>query len=193
MWLDKRITLVLNKSWQVHDTTTPEDALSQMATDRMVALDIDGDSMNPVPWNQWLNLPVREGDIGVKTVRGAIRCPTVVVCTSFNKVILSTPKLSKKTIYERDGGTCQYTGRKVDFHEANLDHVIPASRGGKTSFDNLVLSHVKVNSKKDNRTPEEAGLKLLKKPTAPKPRPRSITVRNPYNIKDWEVFLAHQS
>lgn len=193
-WLTKKVTLVLTKSWQVHDTTTPQQALSQMATNSMVALDIDADNnMIPVTWDQWLKLPVREDDISIGTTRGLIRCPTVVVCSSFNKTLTHRPKLSKKAIYHRDGGKCQYTGRQLNFHEANLDHVMPLSRGGATSFDNLVLSDIKVNSAKSDKTPEEAGLKLLRRPTEPRALPRCLAVQNTHGVKEWDIFLQHHN
>lgn len=188
--LEKRVVLVLNRGWVVHDTTTPQEALGQMATNAMVGLDIEGDYMNPVKWDDWLKLPVREQDVPVGTVRGAIRCPTVVVCSSFDKVLLKKPKVSKKAIYARDGGICQYTGKPLEFHESNLDHVMPASRGGATSFENIVLSHKKVNSQKDNKTPEEAGLKLLRKPVAPKELPPSAFIKNTLKVPEWDLFLG---
>jgi 5-methylcytosine-specific restriction endonuclease McrA len=189
-FLTKKMVLVLTKGWQVHDTTTPQQALSQMSTNSMVALDITtGESMVPCTWDDWLKLPVREHDMSIKTVRGAIRCPTVVVCASFNKVLTRPPKLSKKAIFERDNGTCQYTGKPIPYHRANLDHVVPSSRGGATSFENIVLSDIKVNSKKDNRTPDEAGLTLLRKPFAPKALPKAFSIRNSHSIPEWDLFL----
>jgi 5-methylcytosine-specific restriction endonuclease McrA len=74
---------------------------------------------------------------------------------------------TRQNVYNRDGGKCMYCGCSVSRNAFTFDHVIPKSRGGKTSWQNIVCSCLKCNSKKDNRLPEEAGLKLIKKPYAP--------------------------
>jgi len=77
--------------------------------------------------------------------------------------------------------------------EGNIDHVMPRSRGGATSWKNCVLASKNVNSKKANRTPDEAGLSLIRKPVAPKAVPVTLTLKNPHNIEDWEIFLGKKS
>ena len=72
------------------------------------------------------------------------------------------PKLSAKGIWERDGGHCQYTGKKLAPHEGNIDHMVPRSRGGLTSWENCVLADKRINSLKGNRLPEEVGFQLKK-------------------------------
>jgi 5-methylcytosine-specific restriction endonuclease McrA len=94
-------------------------------------------------------------------------------------------------IWLRDGGVCQYTGKKLSTSEGNIDHIVPKSRGGKTSWTNCVLSHRTVNAKKGNRTPEEAGLKLIKQPSVPKQLPITFYIKNSYNIPEWDLFLNY--
>ena len=78
--LNKNIVLVLNRNWQAINIRTPQDAFCQMATNVATALDIEGEShIRPVKWDEWITLPVREGDNAVRTARGAIRVPTVIV------------------------------------------------------------------------------------------------------------------
>ena len=159
--LNKNIVLVLNRNWQAINTRTPADAFCQMATNVATALDIDGDSIRPVAWNEWLTLPIRAHDNVVNTVRGAIRVPTVIIAMNFAKVPKKRPKLNAKNIRERDGNRCQYTGRVLRPDEGSLDHVVPRSRGGQDAWENLVWSCKEVNARKGNRLPHEAGLKLL--------------------------------
>ena len=92
--------------------------------------------------------------------------PTVIVAANYDKVPLRRPRFGARGIWERDGGICQYTGRKLSPKEGNIDHVVPRSRGGKTSWDNCVLAHREVNSRQANRLPDEAGLHLRKQPVA---------------------------
>ena len=108
---------------------------------------------------------------------------------NYDKVPRKRPKFSAKAIWERDQGTCQYTGKKLSPQQANIDHVIPKSRGGRTNWKNCVLTHKEVNSIKANRTPEEAGLKLIRNPQDPKDLPSTFYIRNKHNVREWDLFL----
>lgn len=77
-------------------------------------------------------------------------------------------KVSRRNVWARDKGKCQYCGGSISMKESTLDHVMPRSRGGKKSWDNIVLSCFDCNQKKDDKTPREAGMKLLSKPKKPK-------------------------
>ena len=73
--------------------------------------------------------------------------------------------------------------------EGSLDHVVPRSRGGADAWENLVWSSKAVNTKKGNRLPHEAGLKLLTVPRTPKELPVSALIRNPHGVAEWKLFL----
>jgi len=188
--LNKTIVLVLNRNWQAINVRTPQEAFCMLATNVATALEIDGeDHIRPVTWDEWITLSVREQDEAVHTVRGAIRVPTVIVAVNFAKVPKRRPKLCAKTIRERDGNRCQYTGVVLNPDEGSLDHVVPRSRGGRDSWENLVWSSRRVNARKGNRLPHEAGLKLLTVPRAPKELPVTALLRNPHGIPDWKLFV----
>jgi 5-methylcytosine-specific restriction endonuclease McrA len=188
--LNKNIVLVLNRNWQAINIRTPADAFCQMATNAATALDIEGEShIRPVAWSEWITLPVRADDFAVRTARGTIRVPTVIVAVNYAKVPKKRPKLNAKTIRERDGNRCQYTGKVLAPDEGNLDHVVPRSRGGLDTWENLVWSDKAVNSQKGNRLPHEAGLTLLNVPRAPKELPVSAMIRNAHGVAEWKLFL----
>lgn len=188
--LNKTIVLVLNRNWQAINIRTPQDAFCQMATGVATALEIEGDEhIRPVKWDEWITLPVRESDHAVRTARGAIRVPTVIVAVNFAKVPKKRPKLSAKNIRERDGNRCQYTGRLLHPDEGSLDHVVPRSRGGMDTWENLVWSAKDVNQRKADRLPHEAGLKLLSIPRAPKELPVTALLRNAHGVAEWKLFL----
>src|ERR1051325_6931849 len=182
--LHKNIVLVLNRNWQAINTRTPADAFCQMATNVATALDIDGESIRPVGWDEWLTLPIRDQDAAIQTVRGLIRVPTVIVALNFARVPKKRPKLCAKTIRERDGNRCQYTGKVLRPDEGSLDHILPRSRGGPDSWENLVWADKEVNARKGNRLPHEAGLRLLTAPRAPKELPVTALIRNAPGIAD---------
>jgi len=193
--LNKTIVLVLNRNWQAIHVRTPQEAFCMMATNVATALEIEfgdgarAETLRPVTWDEWITLPVRSQDNAVQTVRGPIRVPTVIVAVNFARVPKKRPKLCAKTIRERDGNRCQYTGELLKPEEGSLDHIVPRSRGGKDAWENLVWSSKAVNTKKGNRLPHEAGLKLLSAPRAPKELPVSAIIRNAHSIPEWKLFV----
>ena len=198
--LNKSIVLVLNRNWQAINIRTPQEAFCQMATNVVTGLDIElgadappegarAEALRPVTWEEWITLPIRPQDNAAHTVRGAIRVPTVIVAVNYAKVPKKRPKLCAKNIRERDGNRCQYTGRLLKPDEGSLDHVLPRSRGGKDTWENLVWSSKEVNTRKADRLPHEAGLKLLNVPRAPKELPASAMIRNAHDVAEWKLFL----
>lgn len=190
--LNKPTVLVLNRNWQAINVRTPADALCQMATGVATGLEIEGENIHPVKWEEWITLPVREQDRPVLTVRGPIRMPTVIVLANFSRVPKKRPKLSAKNIRERDGNRCQYTGITLRPEEGSLDHIVPRSRGGPDTWENLVWSCKKVNARKGNRLPQEAGLKLLRVPREPRELPASELIKNSLGVADWQWFMKHE-
>lgn len=188
--LDQPTVLVLNRNWQAVNVRTPADAFCQMMTHAAVGLDIDPDkSLRPVRWEDWLVLPIREQDRAVGTPRGAIRVPTVVVLGRYDKVPRRRPKLSPRSIRARDGNRCQYTGRMLAPGEGSVDHVVPRSRGGPTSWENCVWTSKALNGQKADRLPNEANLRLLAAPRQPPELPVTLFIRNAHGVDDWDIFL----
>lgn len=161
-----------------------------LATDAATALNIFDGNFVPTKWSDWQALPVRDCDCAVNTSRGPIRVPTVIVAFNYAKVPIRRPRFGARGIWERDGGICQYTGRTLSLKDGNIDHVVPRSRGGRTSWDNCVLAHREVNSRKADRLPHEAGLRLRKVPVVPRALPVSVLIRNHHGVRDWEHFLG---
>jgi len=189
--LTKAVVLVLNRNWQAINVRTPQEAFCMMATNVATGLEIEGEEhIRPVTWEEWIRLPIRDQDEAVRTVRGPIRVPTVIVAVNYAKVPKKRPKLCARTVRERDGNRCQYTGALLRPEEGSLDHVVPRSRGGPDAWENLVWAAKNVNQRKGNRLPHEAGLKLLTVPRAPKEVPVTALIRNTPGIDDWKLFLG---
>jgi len=188
--LNKTIVLVLNRNWQAINIRTPQEPFCMMATNVGTALDIElGDdsraqALHPVTWDEWIQLPIRSQDNAVRTAHSIIRVPTVILAVNYAKVPKKRPKLCSKTIRERDGNRCQYTGKLLHPDEGSLDHVLPRSRGGADTWENLVWSDKAVNARKGNRLPHEAGLKLLSVPRAPKELPVTALIRNAHGVAE---------
>ncbi|MBM4338594.1 MAG: HNH endonuclease [Deltaproteobacteria bacterium] len=105
-----------------------------------------------------------------RTVRGiyvSIRLPAVIRLNRFIRRQTPIIKFSRQNLYVRDKGVCQYCGTPFEHRELTYDHVIPRSKGGQTEWTNVVTCCTACNLKKGGRTPEEAGMPLIRKPKAP--------------------------
>jgi 5-methylcytosine-specific restriction endonuclease McrA len=190
--LEKRSVLVLNRNWQAIHVKTPLESFSMMFDGSAIGLDVTKeDEMNPLKWKDWVQLPYDKDAEYIKTVRGEIKVPKIIILCHFNQIPKRRPKFTAKNLWERDKGICQYTGKKLTPNEGNIDHVIPKSRGGKTSWTNCVLSHKDVNAQKGDKTPSEAGLSLIKPPKEPTSLPTTFFIQNVYNIREWKAFLVN--
>jgi hypothetical protein len=188
--LYRKTVLVLNKNWQAINVTTPANALSMMFSETATGLEIRGEEcMVPHKWHQWTLTEILPDDETINTPRGKIKLPKIIITSNFDKVPLRKLRFSLKNLWNRDRGRCQYTGKLLSTSNGNVDHIIPKSRGGKTTWTNCVLCHKDVNSKKGDKTPVEAGLRLLSVPKEPFFLPSTMCIKNPLNIKEWNTFL----
>jgi 5-methylcytosine-specific restriction endonuclease McrA len=185
----KKHVLILNKNWIPINTTTARNSFSLMYSDNAKGLLIEDDRFLSLEWNEWVKLDIKDKDDFVKTVNGHIKIPNIIVLNYNDKIPKQVIKFTQKNLWERDNYTCQYTGKKLNKTNGNIDHIVPRSQGGKTSWENCVLAHKQINALKADRTPEQAELKLIKKPKAPRVMPVSFYIRNNENIKEWDMFL----
>ncbi len=96
-----------------------------------------------------------------------LRTPAVVRLTQASSSRKNKVRFSRTNVFTRDGFRCQYCGEKRSPGDLNYDHVVPRQRGGKTTWENIVTSCYGCNDKKGSRTPEEACMKLRRKPFRP--------------------------
>jgi 5-methylcytosine-specific restriction endonuclease McrA len=128
-------------------------------------------------------------DDWIRAVNFEIQVPRVIRLLFYDRLPKQVVRFNRRNIFARDGNRCQYCGRKFPTSELSLDHVIPRSRGGETSWENIVCSCVKCNVKKGGRTPQEAHMHLIRHPIKPKRSPLlSIKLGNP-KYESWKTFL----
>lgn len=183
--------LVLNKNWSALRVITAAEALADLFVGRVEAVDTDFQVYDFATWRELSEYAASfepERHRFVQTVTQAVLVPVVVRLLKFDRVKRPTLRLSRKNVYLRDGYTCQYTGKKLPASELNLDHVVPTSRGGKTSWENLVCCSIEVNSLKGDRTPEEAGLRLIREPKRPDPTALLFRAKRPRHDA-WKHFV----
>lgn len=193
-------TLVLNRSWMSVQICSVKRAISLVYSGHAKVVDSDYQAYDFDDWSEVSQEMVEvTADEFICSPSLNIKIPRVIVLMFYDKLPKRQVKFSRKNIFERDDYTCQYCGLKppskraalkwMEENSLNLDHVVPRSKGGKTTWDNIVTSCLKCNSKKGNRTPKEMGWKLKKAPAQPKWHP---TLNIPLKVvphKEWVNFL----
>ena len=179
--------LVLNRRYQPVHVATVRRALMLLCEGGALALDA---SLVAHDFSRWVALSSDDGREGERiiTPRLALWVPRVIVLREYDRLPQRRLRLSRANIYARDGHRCQYCQRTFHRSLLNLDHVVPRAQGGGNSWDNLVCSCIRCNHRKGGRTPEEAGMRLLRRPFAPRWSPVFRPPSRRY--AEWTAFLS---
>jgi 5-methylcytosine-specific restriction endonuclease McrA len=186
-------SLVLNRSWVPVHVTTVVRALVMLWNDS--ARVVDPDDYRLYRWEEWIELPARAGMPCIRTGRMHLRVPEVVVLTQYDRVPLAAVTFSRRNVARRDHHTCQYCGLQPGVMGLTIDHIVPRSQGGQTCWTNCVAACGTCNSRKADRTPEQAGMRLRKVPVRPEWRPAYAQIgggrgtSRPPTISSWSRFL----
>lgn len=129
-------------------------------------------------------------DFDLKSQNFTMKCPAVVRLVKFVKGHRNKVKFSRSNVFGRDSYSCQYCGCTPGTTNLTYDHVLPRSRGGKTEWSNIVTACYACNSKKADRTPEEAKMRLRQRPIKPDQRPDfGIRMAMPNTPQEWMDYL----
>ena len=186
-------TLVLNRLWQAVNVIGVERAFSLLALDHAQVIYAEDGSFRVLDAEAWFEhskeVESAPGARVIRTVNQSVLVPSVLLLKGFDRILLQDLKFNRQNLLERDDHRCQYCGKNLPHKELNMDHVIPRDRGGGTSWENVVMSCIRCNSKKSNRLPKEAGMRLLKEPKRPPRRPFVSSLYGKPVEKSWEYFL----
>lgn len=128
----------------------------------------------------------RDDHTWIQRVRDDLVLPTVIRLKKPVKRSKKAIRFSRNNIYRRDGNVCQYCGDKHRKSELNIDHVVPKAQGGLSTWENTVVSCIHCNQKKGNRTPKQAGIKLIRDPQ----KPTKLKVVERIQHPSWEHFVS---
>lgn len=184
-------TLVLNKAWAAISTTPVRNALSLLY--RGSARAICPDTFTAHDFEAWADLS-RTRDAGgefVSTVAIRIRVPEVILLRFYSGFPRKGVAFSRRNLYRRDGFTCQYCGSQPGTELLSIDHVVPRSRGGRSTWENCVLSCLECNKRKASRSLGEAGLSLLRSPYRPQGGP-AFEISLGTRRQSWERFVSER-
>ncbi|MBC7246515.1 MAG: HNH endonuclease [Actinobacteria bacterium] len=127
---------------------------------------------------------IEEGDGVLHSERLEMPFPSVIRLVYYVNVPYRTVSLNRRAVFARDNHTCQYCGGRAE----SIDHVVPRSRGGEHSWENVVAACRRCNTRKMNRLPAEAGLKLLRKPSEPRDHVWFLSLAGEIH-PTWEPYL----
>ncbi len=185
--------LVLNRLWQAVNIVGAERAFSLLMQDHAQVIYTGDGSFRMMDVEAWLKQsadePPKANEAVIHTVRLSIRMPKVLLLRHFDRLPTQEVKFNRDNLFERDDYRCQYCGELFEAEKLNMDHVIPRDRGGRTSWENIVTSCLKCNSRKANRLPHQAGMHLLKKPERPRWRPFVSSLIGQNYDAEWEHFI----
>jgi 5-methylcytosine-specific restriction endonuclease McrA len=151
-------------------------------------------SYNFEDWRELSELRLRfepDAHDWVRTVRFDLAVPRIIRVFSFNKVPREGVKFNRRNIYARDLNRCQYCGKRGATSDLSLDHVIPRSQDGPTTWENIVCACLRCNVRKGGRTPRQAGMKLIAQPAKPKRTPVINFSLCKSKYSSWQQFLDH--
>lgn len=180
--------LVLNRYLQPVQLTTVRRAFVLLYGGAARAVDEVGEAYDFAAWRA---LPVRDADDALPIVGGALRVPRVVHLYRYDRTPRPIVRLTRRNVMLRDGHQCQYCAKRPPLRELNIDHVMPRSRGGLDTWENLVTACRVCNLRKGWRTPDEAGMRLLRVPVRPRwtTTAQILLEAREQIFCEWEPFL----
>lgn len=179
--------LVLNRYYQPITLTTVRRAFSLLYQGHAKAITPQYKTFDFDSWAA-LSAEVHDADV-IHTVSSAIRIPRVIILQIFDRFPAMHIRFSRQNIYLRDRLTCQYCGKVFPRQALNLDHVVPRTQGGTSTWTNVVCSCIRCNLAKGGRTPEEAGMTLLREPVRPNWSPFTKKPGGALRYEAWRPFL----
>ena len=181
-----RPTLVLNRNWQPVGVATVARTLVKLWNGS--ARVVDPDDYQLYSWSDWSRLEPEDDEPFIQTTSFRLRVPEVISLTKYDRMPRRSVAFSRRNLFKRDKFTCQYCGRRPGSEELTIDHVLPRSRGGETTWSNCAVACVECNAQKADRTPEQAHMPLRHEPTQPKWKP--VYASYGHRIDSWSKFVS---
>jgi 5-methylcytosine-specific restriction endonuclease McrA len=187
--------LVLNRLYLAVHVVGVRRAFGLLCRDVAEVIHLEDGSFANYDFQSWREISELRADFKephddwIRAVNFEIQVPRVIRLLSFDRLPRRSLRLNRHTVLARDGHCCQYCGRRYPTGQLSLDHVIPKSRGGMTTWDNVVCACLSCNVKKGGRTPQEARMNLKRKPSRPKRSPLlTIKLENP-KYESWKTWV----
>jgi len=187
--------LVLNRSFVAVHITNVRRAIVLLFRQLAEVVHCEEGRFAAYSLDSWRELSAMQAEFGspdadwVRAVGYELQAPRVIRLVSCDRGPRQGLRFNRRNLFARDANQCQYCGRGFPTSELSLDHVVPRSRGGITSWENIVCACVSCNVRKGGRTPQEARMNLVRQPVKPKRSPLlSVKLGNP-KYESWKSFV----
>lgn len=183
--------LCLNRNFYAIHVMNWERAMTLLYRGHASVLDEQFNRYSFDDWRDFSQLMKEYPNGVIRTVNFKIAIPEIIVLEYYDELPDSEVKFTRKNIYHHYGSKCCYCGKKFNSTELNLDHVYPKCKGGKTGWENIVLSCIPCNTRKGSSTVEETNLTMHYKPSKPLWRPTyAVSLKSGMKIKvSWQKFI----
>lgn len=188
--------LVLNKTFMAVHVISVRRAFCLLCKDLAEVVSLEEGAFATYDFQTWAELSelraklgVRDDDDWVRTPTSAIQAPRVIRLLGYDRVPKQTVKFNRRNIFARDNNQCQFCGKRFATSELSLDHVVPRSQGGQSSWENIVCACIDCNVRKGGRTPKQAHMSLIRKPEKPKRSPLLNLKLTSKKYQSWRTFL----
>lgn len=190
--------LVLNKHYMALRVVRVKRAMSLLFRNLAEVISYEEEAYNNYDFSSWMQVSEyriefesRKHD-WLSTVNCRIAVPRIIRLLEYDRLPKRIPiKLNRKNLFARDKNHCQYCNKKFPTTELSIDHIVPRSQGGRTTWKNVVCSCVKCNSKKGGRTPAQANMKLVNEPKEPTRNPSISLHLSSSRYRSWKKFLDY--
>jgi 5-methylcytosine-specific restriction endonuclease McrA len=187
--------LVLNKFYMAVHVVSVRRAFCLLFKELAEVITIDDGRYSAFNFASWREVslaralyPEPEDDF-IRTVHFEIQVPRIIRLLTYDRLPRQKVKFNRRNLFARDSNRCQYCGRRFATSELSLDHVVPRTRGGRATWENIVCACVRCNVRKGGRTPREAGMKLIKEPVEPRTSPVLRLKLSHRKYWSWKTFL----
>jgi len=187
--------LVLNRSYMAIHVVGVRRAVALLFRDLAEVIHLENGTFCNYTFDTWreasaLKAANKQPDEDwIRSVNFEFQVPRVIRLLSFDRVPKQHLQLNRRNILARDANICQYCGRHFPAHQLSLDHVVPRSRGGTTSWENVVCACLECNIRKGGRTPSEARMRLIRPPRKPRGNPVLLRKMNQPKYAAWRTWL----
>ncbi|MBI3468285.1 MAG: HNH endonuclease [Planctomycetes bacterium] len=189
--------LVLNRLFMAVHVISVRRAFCLLCKEIAEVVSVEGDQFASYNFESWRQVSefranIKEPDEDwIRTVKYEILVPRIIRLLFYDKLPKQTVKFNRRNIFARDGNRCQYCGRKFPTTELSLDHVVPRSQWGQSTWTNIVCACLDCNVRKGGRSPRQAGLHLIRPPEKPRRSPMLNLKLTNSKYQSWKTFLDH--
>jgi 5-methylcytosine-specific restriction endonuclease McrA len=187
--------LMLNRLYMAVRVINAKRAMSLLYCEQAEVVAVENGQFLSYDFSDWLEVSAAKARFEpehhdwIQTVRFQIAVPKIVRLLGYDRLPRADVKLNRRNLFARDHNTCQYCGKRFPPSELSVDHVVPRSQGGTTTWENVVCACVKCNVRKGGRTPVQANLHLVTKPRRPRRSPVLTIKLSEAKYASWRQFL----